>query len=179
MFMDVGVGLIIAVLINMIFDPGNPNIYLVLFGAFAALAPDVDYLIYIAKYGNVKNRWTYLHRFLLHHPIPFVLSGTLLFSSNKPFAVTWFCCTLYHFIHDTFGAFGIRWLSPFYGFFVDLSGESPYRIHANTEELAKVVSDYGNDDWKKNMYSWNSSNFRGEMIFLMAGITLASLWLLK
>ena len=124
MFMDIGAGLIIAVIINLFFEPTNPNVYIVLFGPLTALAPDIDFLVYASKKDFKQDRWTYRHRYLLHHPIPFVLAGVvILFPINQLFALAWLCCTIYHFAHDTFNAFGIPWLSPFSEIIRDLSDE--------------------------------------------------------
>lgn len=182
---DIGVGLLIGVLINMFFQPNDPNFYLVIFGAFSALAPDVDFLVYMQKVGWKTDRWTHLHREMLHHPIPFSLGGAVLIGMlNLPLGIVWFFGTICHFIHDTVSAWGIRWGSPFFGWFLLYRNYVPLdkshklkRFIRNKDEQNELVAKYGDDDWRKNEYGQVNPGLVLEYILLAIGINTSLWWL--
>lgn len=177
MIMDIGVGMLIGVLVNFL-TTNEPNIYFVIFGIFAALAPDIDYMIYMIKNNWKRDKYSHNHRDLLHHPILFSVCGAVIFYVVNPaLGMIWFCGTMYHFVHDTFNAWGIRWGSPFLKQYILIAGYSPKNIIRNKEEQALLVEKYGNDNWLKDGYLTLNTELVAEIIFFVAGTVATVIWL--
>ena len=182
---DIGIGLLIGMLVNMFFAQNGPDVWLVAFGAFSALAPDVDFLVYMQKVGYKTDRWTHLHREMLHHPIPFSVGGAVLIGMlNLPLGIVWFFGTICHFIHDTVSAWGIRWGSPFFEWFFLYRDYAPHdkshklkRLIRNRAEQDELVRKFGDDDWKKNEYHKANPGLLAEWAILLAGASSAAKWL--
>lgn len=118
---------------------------------------EVDLFIWLIIHRFQLNKLSYKHRDLLHYPILFLPLGSLLvlFLSNYFFSLLFLLCSLFHFLHDSFGVgWGIKWLWPFSNKnFKLFSRKHPTKkrrliISWTPEELEKEVQAIG-DNWLK------------------------------
>lgn len=146
MLLDIIIGLLIGWGIGAL--TGEPSLTLVLFGAFAAIVPDIDFIIWLARHGWKTDQYVHEHRDILHHPFLFsVLGGALIALIAPVFGLVWFVATLWHFVHDTYdGGWGIRWGSPFSRSYYTLASHSPVR-HIRDKEAQRALAASGNADW--------------------------------
>jgi hypothetical protein len=163
MLLDIGAGIIAALVVHLIFNVPLTALFITS-GVLFALLPDVDYILHIIKGGGSKNAHT--HRDLFHHPLIFIPIGTLVFWWYNPlYAVLFALCSFLHFFHDSIGlGWGVQWLSPLndrhYSFFYlyqprDRQEKLPQRKllyswdHKDIEILTKK---FGDEEWIKNIY---------------------------
>lgn len=127
---------------------GESLLPVMLFGAFAAAIPDIDFLIWLARHGWKTDQHVHEHRDILHHPLPVsVLGGGLIALISPVFGLVWLIATLWHFIHDTYdGGWGIRWGSPFVRSYYTLASHSPVRYIRDRDEQRRLAAS-GNADW--------------------------------
>jgi hypothetical protein len=157
MYVDIVVGLMIgwgAILVS-----GQYNLWLVFFGMFATLAPDLDFIVYMIRKKGKIDQYAHEHRDLLHKPFLVTIGGALLFALTDPFyGMIWFLGTLWHFVHDTFdGGWGIRWLYPFYFGYFTLASHSPVH-HIRTIEEQRALATSGDPQWFWSGYlKWNKT----------------------
>jgi hypothetical protein len=146
MHIDIAAGLFIGWVAGEVL--GEPTLPLLLFGAFAAIAPDIDFLVWIIRRGGKIDQYVHEHRDLLHHPLIVSLGGGIFIAFFAPlFGVVWACATLWHFIHDTFdGGWGIRWGSPFFRGYFTVASHSPVRFIRDKAEQRRLAAS-GNPDW--------------------------------
>ncbi|QQS61325.1 MAG: metal-dependent hydrolase [Candidatus Moraniibacteriota bacterium] len=136
--------------------------WIMLFGIFSSLAPDIDFLFWAWKKKWRINHYAHEHRDILHHPLWFSFGGGFLLSFFLPyeFVIVWILATLFHFFHDTLdGGWGILWLPwPFpkklREIYFTLALYSPKKIIRGRKEQRKIAKEYGNRAWfseeKKN-----------------------------
>lgn len=120
MLLDLTLGMMIYLVVSLFFHEPFNFWGLVVAGFFAGF-PDIDFLLFAIlrrKYNLVSHR-------LIHLPLPLITLGIAticafdwLFGSHLPFpigyAVALFAIgNLSHFIHDSYGELGIKWLWPF------------------------------------------------------------------
>ena len=154
MFIDIIVGCIIGVIVGVFSDTTYP-FWVLFFSIGAALAPDVDFLIYAWRHDWKIGKFAHEHRDLLHHPVWFSLGGAWMVSLCLPmeFALVWCIATLAHFVHDTLdGGWGVRWIPwplPRYRWYFTLASYSQQKVYRSLEVQREVAADYGNDDWFK------------------------------
>ena len=146
MLLDIIIGLLIGWGAGVF--SGDPGLPLMLFGAFAAIVPDIDFLIWLARHNWKTDQYVHEHRDILHHPILFSGIGAVLIASVAPvFGLVWLGATLWHFVHDTYdGGWGIRWGSPFSRSYFTLASHSPVRYICD-REAQRALAASGNADW--------------------------------
>lgn len=153
MYLDIVAGLIVGLFAAFI--SGEQGIWLVLFGVFASLAPDIDFIIYLIRNKWKVDQYAHEHRDILHKPLLFSLTiGILiLIYGDALYAGVWVAGTLWHFVHDTFdGGWGIAWMHPFYqGYFTMVSYSPKKHIHTKEEQRA-FATQYGNPHWMEDGY---------------------------
>ncbi len=178
MYIDIAVGLMIGWIVSLFV--GEQHLSLMLFGMFATLAPDLDFIVWLVRNKWRVNQYAHEHRDLLHLPLIFGLGGGLFIASFSPLAgVVWFCGTLAHFIHDTFdGGFGIKWLHPFYQGYFTLASYSPKRYFRNRDEQRAAAAVHGNPHWLEDQYLQLNSKLVGELMILAIVSVLIAYWLL-
>jgi len=140
MFLDFVFGALISIIVGLIY--GDLNILLILFGVFASIAPDMDLLIYSWKKRKIDH-WVHEHRDIFHHPIIFTFTiGAVIYFISPAFGIVWILSTLWHFVHDTYrGGWGIKWLSPFCGWYFSGVPYCERRIIKTKEEQRKIVEE--------------------------------------
>lgn len=176
MYLDIALGLIVGLTVAFLSE--EYSLAIVFFGVVAALAPDIDFLVYVVRRRFKVDHFAHEHRELLHSPILFSGLGAIVISFFSPvYGVVWFFGTLWHFLHDTFdGGWGIRWLHPFYkGFFI-LAAYSPKKHIATKDEQRAIASKYGNPDWLKEEYFVPNVKLFTEFAFLAVAILAVALW---
>lgn len=148
MYLDVIAGLLIGVSVSEFVGEDNP--WLVLFGVAAALAPDLDFVVYLIRNRGRVDRYAHEHRDLFHRPLLVSVGGGIALSMIEPaYGVLWFLGTLWHFIHDTFdGGWGIRWADPFSCGYFTLASYSPKRYFRDRTDQRETAAGYGKlDNW--------------------------------
>lgn len=155
---DVFGGMVIALVLSK-FYVIKLTFFIFLLAAIFCLLPDIDLIIWLKKHRWRIDKWTHEHRDILHYPILYLTSGSLLiwWLANQFYGVLFFSCSLIHFLHDSVGiGWGIRWLFPFskrnYKFFTrkHLGEKRRLIVSWNPAELKIEVEKRGQDDWFKN-----------------------------
>ncbi|HCU70437.1 MAG TPA: hypothetical protein DIC35_01630 [Candidatus Moranbacteria bacterium] len=148
MLLDIIFGLIIATLSNFAIGTSESKTAALIFGVFCALAPDIDFIIYILRKKLKIDQFTHEHRDLFHKPIFFIILGMLLLMLSPELGTIWLIGTIYHLIHDTFdGGWGIMWLYPFSGKYFTLASYSPQKVFQNKKEQHQIAAKYGDPCW--------------------------------
>jgi len=152
MYIDVALGLLVGFIVSV--TAGEQYLMLMLFGVFATLAPDIDFLVWLIKNKWKVNQYAHEHRDLLHRPLIFGLGGGLLIALIDPlYGVVWFLGTTVHFMHDTIdGGWGIQWLHPFYYGYFTLASYSPKRHIRSKDEQRDMARVHGNPRWLEEQY---------------------------
>lgn len=159
MFLDIAVGIVTSIFISNLYSVKLIPQLLIL-GIIFNLLPDLDAIISLLRKGQ---EFGHYHRDLFHKPIIFVLLGSVIYIFiNQPLGLLFILNTLAHFIHDSIGiGWGVQWLWPLtnnhYSLFYLYS--PPYKkipkqlIYCwSREELPRVVKEYGDKNWVKNIY---------------------------
>lgn len=159
MFLDIGVGILLAMLTSKLFSL-SLTFPLIFLGVAFTLLPDIDFLIEYANHKSVGGKEIREHRELMHCPLTYTLNfflpwiiwgnaGLFLFLS----------ATFAHFVHDSVGiGWGIKWLFPFskknYKLFSGKNGSFSRRLIVSwkPDELKAVVGEYGDPNWIRNCY---------------------------
>ena len=150
MFLDVLFGLILGIISSLIFGTQDSIFFILLFGVFCSLVPDIDFIIYFFQKKFKIDHFAHEHRDLLHKPIFFIITGIALLFHSPEIGIIWIVGTLYHFIHDTIdGGWGIMWLYPFSKKYYTLASYSTKKVFRNKEEQREFASRYGDPDWFK------------------------------
>lgn len=151
MILDMSVGLIIAVLVSFFTD--NKSAILLFFGVLAALAPDLDALIFVAR-GGKFDQFAHEHRELLHKPLLISGIGSIFFFFfSFSFGTVWLINTLWHFYNDTvINGWGVMWLWPFKKWYFCFTKETPKNIIKTKEEQREIAAKFGNPNWVKESY---------------------------
>ena len=159
MFLDLGVGIIIAVLLSKIFDVGL-TAQVILPAVVFSLLPDLDVFVELWKRGRVGGKIHGHHRELTHFPLTYLpLVLFIWFFAGSFWAILFGAAILAHFLHDSIGmGWGIKWLWPFskktYKFFSEKDGRfsKNFIVCWQPEELEKIVLEHGDNHWVKNFY---------------------------
>jgi len=160
MFLDIGVGILSAILASALFRQDLTPAFLAA-GIVFALLPDVDFVFHFASGGDFKN--AHKHRDFLHYPLLYVPLGMALAVFLGPaYALLFGICSAAHFLHDSIGmGWGIQWLYPFsrnhYNFFYHYEprgGEIPGKtVYVwKHKEVDGLAGRHGDPDWVKNVY---------------------------
>lgn len=180
MFLDIGVGLILTVLVALITNTG-PSWTFLLVGLVGALWPDIDFVIWILR-GNKVDHRAHRHRDLLHFPcFSFPLLAVFVWVGlGWQFGILFIMTTLAHFIHDTVGhGWGIRWFYPFdnrYLCYRSIKG-GPTRLYLWTwAEQEALSAQYGNPNWLNESYSTINPPLIIELVLMVVGIVAATVW---
>ena len=161
MFLDVGIGLLLAMAIGWLTNT-NHKLWLLIFGAVSSLAPDVDLIVYLVKHKGKLNQFAHEHRELLHKPLFFSFGVVLMmwlvdiiyYMSLSTWAALWFSTTFSHFVHDTFeGGWGIQWLWPLNNKYY-LFAKNRLIVIKNIDEQRKMATEHGDPNWLKNSFRW-------------------------
>ena len=147
MHIDILIGLLIGW--GVAAAAGEPALWLALLGALAAVAPDADFIVWLARHHWKTDQFVHEHRDLLHHPFLVSVIGGLGIALIYPLlGLVWCLATLWHFIHDTFdGGWGIRWGSPWSGRSYMLTGDRSLRSISSREEQYMLAAEHGNPQW--------------------------------
>lgn len=161
MLLDIGVGIILGIIADGMSDMHASSTF-VLFGIFAALSPDMDFIYHLLTGGTVKD--DHRHREVLHQPI-FLFVGALLIAGlfSPILGLLFLAGALSHFVHDSIGiGWGVQWLYPIktdhYTFL--------YRVHTAdkpkpprkliyvwpNKDIDDLNEKYGDEEWFKNTY---------------------------
>lgn len=172
MHIDILIGLLIGWGVAAV--AGEPALWLALFGAGAAVAPDADFIVWLARHGWKTDRFVHEHRDMLHHPFGFSVIGGIGIALIHPLAgLVWCLATLWHFIHDTFdGGWGIRWGSPWSGRYYMMTGERSLRSISNREEQHMLAAEHGNPQWSDE---YLRPDKRKIMIYILLTICVAAI----
>ena len=182
MLLDIGVGILLGVLFDG-WTEGLSISTLVLFGAFSALSPDIDFIFHLSKGGRFQNAER--HRELLHNPLIFIPLGAGITYLFEPQLAGLFAAgALSHMIHDSIGiGWGVRWLWPF----TNNNYALGYRVrtgnHAKlprqaffvwpNEEIDELSKNFGDPDWFKNTYlKWHPFAIFELAVFVLALVVL-------
>ncbi len=176
MYIDIAVGLIIGWLVSL--GSGEHHLWFMLFGVFATLAPDIDFIVWLVRNHWRVNQFAHEHRDLFHKPLLLGVGGGFLVGAVDPFfGLVWFLGTMAHFIHDTLdGGWGIQWLYPFYQGYFTLASYSPKRHFRNKAEQQAVAAVHGNPHWLEEQYLHMNSKLLFEWILLGVVIGMVLLW---
>ena len=159
MFLDLGIGILISVLISKIVTVPLTS-KLIAAGALFSLAPDLDVFVELVKRGRIGGRVQGHHRELTHFPLtylPFVF--IVYYFAGAFYACLFGLAVLAHFLHDSVGmGWGIKWLWPFssrsYKFFSEKDGSFSGNLVVSwrPQELKEVIAAYGDNHWFRNYY---------------------------
>lgn len=184
MLLDIGIGILWGLLFDALSDAHSLQSFL-LFGIFAALSPDMDFVYHLLKGGSFKN--DHRHREVLHQPIFVLVLGIVIALLASPtLALLFVAGSLSHFVHDSIGiGWGVQWLYPLktdhYTFL--------YRVHTANKpqppkkllyvwpnaDIDKLNEQYGDPNWFTNTYKkWHSFAIVELIVFL---VSLVVLWL--
>lgn len=152
MYIDIAIGLLIGWLVAT--GAGEQHLFLMLFGVFATLSPDLDFIVWLIRNNWKVDQYAHEHRDLLHLPLIFGVGGGLLISLLNPlYGAVWFFGTIAHFMHDTIdGGWGIQWLHPFYRGYFTLASYSPKHHFRNKAEQRATAAVHGNPRWLEEQY---------------------------
>ena len=187
MTLDIGIGIFAAIIISKLFSIELSPLLVGLAVAFALL-PDIDFIYTLARNGNDNHRAIARHRDIVHYPLLYLPLGALV---ALPFGAEWsllfLLASVGHFIHDSIGiGWGIPWLWPFtnknYGFLYRYSPPGkpmPKQLIYRWErgELDRLIDEYGDPDWLRNIYFRFHPFFVAELLFFLAA--LVALWHVK
>lgn len=159
MFLDIGLGIIFALIFHQSFNLGIG--YLLFWGILFSLLPDLDFIIY--KILKIEADKGYKHRDLFHYPLIYLSIGTLLaYLFSKPLAWLFLAVSFLHFAHDSIAyGRGIKWLFPFkkegYAFFylfsrVNKRGLWKAIFVFDEKAIEKFDIEHGDEDWIKNIF---------------------------
>lgn len=159
MFLDIGVGILLAVGLSKVFGVAL-SYPLVFAGAGFSLLPDLDILVELAKRGRIGGRVQGHHRELTHFPLTYLPVWFLVWRFFGPVWGSLFgLAVAAHFLHDSAGmGWGLKWLWPFsrraYKFFSNKDGSFSGRflVSWSPAELKTVIHNHGDDHWLKNFY---------------------------
>ena len=160
MFLDIGVGILIAVGVSSWFHIAlSPTV--IFASIIFALLPDVDFWVEFFKHKSVGGTVIREHRELFHFPLVFIPLTELVWFFAGSFWATLFGLGIFaHFLHDSIPTlgWGIKWFWPFsrksYKLFAGENGRWAPRLYIawTPEELEKTAALYGDPDWIKNFY---------------------------
>jgi len=182
MFLDIGVGILTAILVSNIFGLPLTAVFLLL-GIIFSLLMDADFILHLVKTGTSKN--AYRHRELFHRPLIYIPLGMLILSFyNSAYAVLFGLASLFHFLHDSIGiGWGVQWLYPLttdhYGFFYRYQSKHKEKLPQKLlyvwkdDELDMLAKRYGDEEEIKNIYlKWHPYAIVEFSVFIVAMVVL-------
>ncbi len=160
--LDIGIGILAAIIVSKVFSLELSPL-LVGLGIALALLPDIDFLYVLLRQGPRNVRAIIRHRDLVHYPLLYLPLGALAASLFGPEWIALFLLTsLGHFVHDSIGlGWGIPWLWPFvdrnYTFFYRYAPAGkplPRRMLYRWERTAidQLIAEHRDPHWLKNIY---------------------------
>lgn len=186
MFLDIGAGIILGILLG----PSHSTTFNVSLGILFCLLPDFDlffYLTFRKAFNKLSGKRFRDHRELFHHPLPFIVAGSIILAIFKPDLIPLFIVgSLEHFLHDSIGpGWGIDWAYPFSKKYFKLFCQLDM-YHAGVpqkviwiwdkKEMNNLTDKYGDEEWIKHMPEylklapiWWSSEFS---VFVLGIIVL-------
>jgi hypothetical protein len=182
MFLDIGVGILMAILVSAVFHI-KLTVLLIFLAILFALGPDLDFIYLYFKKHDARD--DYKHRDIIHFPLLYLPVGTalifLLF--GKIWATLFFMSSFLHFIHDSIAVgWGIKWLFPFsknnIAFFYLYSRKLKYGLRQpmmvfNEKELPEIVAEHGDSNWVRNIYhKWHPIAIVEFLVFVISLIVL-------
>ena len=160
MFLDIGLGIITAILFSFYFH--FELSFLLVPAIIFSLLPDLDFVLY--KVFDIHPEKGYKHRDLFHYPLLYSLVGfvAIYIFFNRWYPWLFLVISFLHFVHDSIAyGRGIKWLWPFskdgYAFFyfysrVNKKGLWQPVFIFNEEAIKKFDEKHGDEDWIKNIY---------------------------
>lgn len=176
--LDIGLGIVSAILISKIFSL-KLSTGLILYGILFALFPDIDFLIGLLSKKTYQRRDSLTHYPLLYLPLGWII---LWLSLEKIMASLFILATFLHFLHDGIGtSWGLKWLYPFkekwYKFFGRKFGELKFLASWTPEELGRDVQLHRQDRWIRESYFRPSPILITEVVGLLIAIVSLVFWL--
>jgi membrane-bound metal-dependent hydrolase YbcI (DUF457 family) len=182
MFLDIGIGILVAIFISATFQV-KLTILLLFISIIFSLGPDLDFIFHYFKRGDTK--YDYKHRDLIHYPLLYLPIGTFLIFLlfGKIWALTFLFTSFSHFIHDSIGiGWGIKWLYPFsrknIAFFYLYSkklkkGLKKTFLIFDDKKLPAIVAEHGDANWVQNVYyNWHRIAIVEFAVFVISLIIL-------
>lgn len=163
MFLDIGVGIILAILVSK-FSGISLEASFVWSGIGFALLPDIDVLLEIILFRDPKllrgGFDSIFHREWFHFPLLYLpIAGVVYYFFGPALASLFILGEYAHFLHDSVGpGWGIKWLAPFsrnnYKFFSEKDGtvSRHFFIRWTPLELAEALKKYHNPYWFRDQY---------------------------
>lgn len=185
MFLDVGIGLLLAIAIGWLTNT-NHKLWLLIFGAVSSLAPDIDLIVYLVKHKGKLDKFAHEHRDLFHKPLLFSFGTAFVMlwldiSYKVPLALlasVWLPTTFSHFVHDTFeGGWGIKWFWPFENKYYLLAKYRTKIVINGIDEQREIATKYGNPNWFKDSFCWQWQIIT-KIIFFVAMVVISGLWVI-
>ena len=180
MFLDIGFGIIISVVVSKITGHPPNNVFIFLCIGFSLL-PDIDVFPELLRRGKLGGKILDLHRELTHYPLLYaVIAPIIFYLFGLSIASAFVLCLLVHFIHDSMGGgWGIQWLYPFnknyFKFFSNQQGSYTWSIAKwNPQQLRVAMQTHGNDNWFKDMYL----NIKSPILIIETSVLIASILIL-
>jgi len=171
MILDLGFGLLLGVLVNFVFQIKDWRV--IALGVSSSLIVDVDAIIYYFLNGRKVDKYFYRHRDIFHHPFFVCLLASLILAFINPiYGLTWFIGSAYHFLHDCFEGWGIRFW-PITNCYITFRNDSPKIIIADKQDQTDIVDVYGDANWARKKYGEFNWMFAFEMAVLMFGTMAA------
>lgn len=142
MLLDLALGMTIYVVTSLFFHEPFNFLGLVV-ACFFASFPDIDFFLFAVlrrKYNLVSHR-------LIHFPLPLIFSGVIilyvfsrLLGSYLPSTIGYLVAlfvsgNLSHFVHDSHGEVGIKWLWPFSDTSYKIKGFRILKANISAEEF--------------------------------------------
>ncbi len=182
MFLDIGIGILVAILASAVFQTKLTFVLLVVSIIFS-LGPDFDFIFHFFKRGDTK--YDYKHRDLIHYPLIYLPIGAVLIFLlfGKMWAFVFFVASSLHFVHDSIGiGWGIKWLYPFsnknIAFFYLYSkkikkGLRKIFLVFDEKKLPAIVAEHGDANWVRNIYyEWHPIAVVEFLVFLVSLLVL-------
>lgn len=182
MFLDIGLGIISAILTSEILKI-KLKVSLVIVSVIFALLPDLDSLFFLLKRKKI-DKYFHEHRHIFHYPLLYILVGSLLLSVvGLKWVFVFAVASFLHFTHDSFGiGWGVKWLHPFskknYKLFAWPHPEvyfDPSRIFVSLsdEKLKETVKKIKEENWvRKYVFSFHPLPVAEFILFLVVCVIL-------
>src|SRR5581483_9803752 len=163
MFLDIGVGILVALLVGSLHGV-KVSLSFIVAGIVFSLLPDLDFIISAIAHRSFKNGAA-RHRAQLHLPLLYIPVGTiLLLFFSIPLAELFFLVSLAHFLHDSIGVgWGVQWLYPFskdhYSFLYIYkpafrAKKLPRKLFYvwKNDQIEQLDAEFGDRDWVRHIY---------------------------
>lgn len=178
MFMDLGVGMIISLVLTYVYGVDLNLTNIVLGGIFAVL-PDIDVPFELLSRGRLGGKDHGFHREYTHYPILYIPVCVLtLLLCGKYWGTLLSLCLLFHTMHDSvWMGWGLKLLWPFskrtYKFFSDpIDGSWSWNPVSSwsEKELNVTMKKYGDDNWFRKYIRFSKPLVMEFLVFMFAVI---------